>query len=77
MSFLSRRLRANRWISPTLEGKWFPDAFLGPMASLMASLQTGKPPITDGEDNLRTLRLVFAAYKSMEERRAVSLGEIV
>lgn len=66
----------DRWHTPTLEGGWFPDAFLGPMASLMASLQTGDPPLTSGEDNLRTLQLVFAAYKSMEQKRAVSPDEI-
>jgi len=77
VSFMSRKLRTDWWVTPTLEGKWFPDAFLGPMASLMESLQTGKPPVTSGEDNLRTLQLVFAAYKSMEEHRAVAPREIV
>ena len=46
------------------------------MASLMQSIETGKPPVTSGEDNLRTLQLVFAAYKSMDEKRAVSPSEI-
>jgi predicted dehydrogenase len=76
ISYTSRKLRADSWITPTLEGGWFPDAFLGPMASLMEALQTGKPPLTSGEDNLRTLQLVFAAYKSMEEKRAVSPQEV-
>ncbi len=76
ISYLSRKLHPNSWIAPTLEGGWFPEAFLGPMASLMESLQTGKPPLTSGADNLRTLQLVFAAYKSMEEKRAVSPEEI-
>jgi predicted dehydrogenase len=76
ISFMSRKLRPDWWVTPVLEGKWFPDAFLGPMASLMESLQTGKPPVTSGDDNLRTLQLVFAAYKSMAEHRAVSPKEI-
>jgi predicted dehydrogenase len=76
ISFTSRKLRENWWVTPTLEGGWFPEAFLGPMASLMEALQTGKPPVTSGDDNLRTLQLVFAAYKSMEEKRAVSPQEI-
>jgi predicted dehydrogenase len=74
--YTSRKLKENSWIAPTLEGGWFPEAFLGPMASLMESLQTGKPPVTSGEDNLRTLQLVFAAYKSMTEKRAVRPEEI-
>lgn len=76
ISFMSRKLRLDWWITPRLEGKWFPDAFLGPMASLMKSLQTGEPPITSGEDNLRTLQLVFAAYQSIQEHRAISPSEI-
>ena len=76
ISFLSRKIRADTWFSPTLEGCWLPDAFIGPMASLMESLQTGAPPVTSGEDNLRTLQLVFAAYRSMELKRAVRPGEI-
>jgi predicted dehydrogenase len=76
ISYTSRKLREHAWITPTLEGGWFPEAFLGPMASLMESLQTGNPPVTSGEDNLRTLQLVFAAYRSMEEKRAVSPDEI-
>lgn len=76
ISYTSRKLRQNSWITPTLEGGWFPEAFLGPMASLMESLQTGKPPLTSGDDNLRTLQLVFAAYKSMQEKRSVSPDEI-
>ncbi len=76
ISFTSRLLRKHGWFMPTLEGGWFPDAFIGPMASLMESLQTGKPPVTSGADNLRTLQLVFAAYKSMAEKRAVRPSEI-
>jgi predicted dehydrogenase len=76
ISYTSRKLRENLWMTPTLEGGWFPEAFLGPMASLMESLQTGKPPVTSGEDNLHTLQLVFDAYKSMAEKRAVRPEEI-
>jgi predicted dehydrogenase len=35
----------------------------------------GEPSIS-GEDNLRSLQLVFACYRSAEERRAVRLSEI-
>jgi predicted dehydrogenase len=72
-----RKPREDWWVTPTVEGGWFPEAFLPPMASLMEFLETGKPPVTSGGDNLRPLQLVFAAYKSMEEKRAVSPGEIL
>ncbi|WP_235886253.1 Gfo/Idh/MocA family protein [Paenibacillus cymbidii] len=36
-------------------------------------LESGAPFQTDGEDNLRTLRLTFATYQSMETHQAVAL----
>lgn len=60
----------------TLPGKWIPDAFYGPMASLMEAIQTGGEPVTSGEDTLGTLRVVEAAYRSAAERRSVSPQEI-
>jgi len=65
------------WFSPLLETRWIPDAFLGPMASLMRAIERGEEPETSGQDNLRTLQIVFAAYRSMAEGRAVGLDEIV
>jgi len=59
-----------------LPGKWIPDAFYGPMASLMEAIQTNGSPITSAEDNLGTLRVVEAAYRSMNEMRSVSPSEI-
>ena len=60
----------------TLPGKWIPDAFYGPMASLMQAIQTGGEAVTSGEDNLGTLRVVEAAYRSMAGRRSVAPEEI-
>ena len=60
----------------TLPGKWIPDAFYGPMASLMEAIQTNGEPITSAKDNLGTLRVVEASYRSMAEARSVSPSEI-
>ncbi len=62
--------------STTLPGKWIPDAFYGPMASLMEAIQTDGEPVTSAKDNLGTLRVVEAAYRSMKEERSVSPSEI-
>lgn len=62
--------------STTLPGKWIPDAFYGPMASLMEAIQTDGEPITSARDNLGTLRVVEAAYRSMMEARSVNPAEI-
>ena len=58
-----------------LEGKWIPDSFIGPTASLMQAIQEDGVPETDGFDNLQTLRVVEACYLSAAEQRTVNLGE--
>ena len=70
------RTQPERDFSATLPGKWIPDAFYGPMASLMEAIQTDGEPLTSAEDNLRTLRVVEASYRSMSEARSVSPLEI-
>lgn len=62
--------------SATLPGKWIPDAFYGPMASLMEAIQTGGEPITSAKNNLGTLRVIEAAYRSMSEACSVRPSEI-
>jgi predicted dehydrogenase len=60
-----------------LDTRWIPDAFLGPMSDLMDAIETGRTPVTSGRDNLRTLAVVAAAYRSAEERRSVRLDELL
>jgi predicted dehydrogenase len=38
------------------------------------ALKTGRLPETSGEDNLKTMRLVFAAYESAERNQVIELG---
>jgi predicted dehydrogenase len=64
------------WTDPHPTTRWLPDAFAGPMASLMQAIEEDGEPATSGRDHLDTLRLVFAGYRSMEERRAVAPSEI-
>jgi len=71
------RSTPERNFSAVLPGKWIPDAFYGPMASLMEAIQTGGEPVTSARDNLGTLRVVEAAYRSMSERRSVSPLEFI
>jgi len=46
------------------------------MASLMRAVEDDSEPLTSGRDNLKTLEVVIAEYRSMAERRAVSPYEI-
>jgi len=75
LEFMSKR-NPGYWFSARLDSMWIPDAFVGPMASLMRAIEEGSEPETSGRDNLRTLRVVFAQYRSMAEKRAVQPGEI-
>jgi predicted dehydrogenase len=42
-------------------------------AELVAALREGRPAETSAEDNLKTMRLVFAAYESARDRRVVAV----
>jgi len=75
LEFMSRR-NTGYWFSARLDSMWIPDAFVGPMASLMRAIEDGSEPETSGRDNLRTLQIVFAEYLSMAEKRAVRPEEI-
>jgi predicted dehydrogenase len=75
LEFMSKR-NPGYWFSARLQGMWIPDAFVGPMASLMCAIEDNSEPETSGRDNLRTLQIVFAEYRSMAEKRAVRPEEI-
>lgn len=68
---------ADVWHEIPLTTLWMPDAFIGTMGSLMEAIQTDGVPVTDVADNLTTLRLVHACYRSAAENRSVRLGEVV
>jgi predicted dehydrogenase len=67
----------DRWYSPRWSEVWFPDAFVGPMAQLLCALQDKTAPEISGDDNLHTMALVEACYRSAREHRAVELAEIL
>jgi hypothetical protein len=60
---------------PVWKESWFPDAFAGTMGQLLIALETGTEPAISGEDNLKTMALVDAAYLSAAEHRAVAPKE--
>ena len=59
-----------------LDEKWIPDAFVGPMAGLMIAIESDGDAPTASSDNLNTLRVVQAAYRSAAENRSVQPQEI-
>lgn len=62
--------------APRWGESWFPDAFIGTMAQLLVALETNSEPAVSGRDNLKTMALVEAAYRSAETKRLVKLVEI-
>ncbi len=54
-----------------LEGRWFPDAFIGPMSSLMEAISTDGEAETSGKEVCGTMRLVEAICRSHETKQAV------
>ena len=65
------------WVAPEWKEVWFPDAFAGTMGDLMDAMTNGHEPSISGRDNLHTMALVDACYRSMEERRPVRMAEIL
>jgi len=76
VSFYSNKL-GPVWYNPEYKEKWFPHAFMSTMGDLMSAIENDTQPELNGKDNLRTLQVVFAAYKSIEEKRMVSPNEII
>lgn len=62
--------------APQWKEVWFPDAFSGPMGELMDSITLDREPVIGGHDNLQTMALVEAGYRSLEQHRPVALNEI-
>jgi predicted dehydrogenase len=69
--------RPGYWFQPRWDEVWFPDAFAGPMADLLCAMEEQTQPQLSGADNLKTMALVEACYRSAKEHRAVELAEIV
>ena len=55
---------------------WFPHAFIGVMEQLQHAVKTGTPPALSVADNVKTMALVEAGYRSIDEGRTVKLSEI-
>lgn len=76
LQFHSKWIHPDYWFTPQLHGKWFPDAFLGTMSELLRAIEEEREPENSVADNLETMQLVFAAYRSMQHNRPVTLQEI-
>jgi len=71
----SRVVPTDGWLSYPVTTRWLPDAFAGPMVSLMRAISTDGDPSPTATDNLRTIALIEALYASMSSGEAVRPGE--
>ena len=61
------------WTPYPVTTRWFPDAFVGTMGSVMAAIATGSPVRSSVAETVGTLKLVAALYESMDSGVAVKL----
>jgi predicted dehydrogenase len=76
LTYASTKTTGGKWVTPTWDTMWFPHAFKGIMEQLQYAVKTGAPPALTVADNVRTVALIEAGYRSMKENRAVALSEI-
>lgn len=66
----------NVWHRPKWDEVWFPDAFEGTMGELLSAIADNREPSISGRDNLQTMALVDACYRSLDLHRPVAIKEI-
>ena len=76
LTYASQKTTKGKWVTPTWETMWFPHAFVGVMEQLHYAVKTGTPPALSVADNVQTVALIEAGYRSMTEGRTVKLSEI-
>lgn len=76
LAVFSRVLPTDGWLPVPITTRWLPDAFAGPMAGLLRAIAEGGTPPTGGRDNLDTLRLVHALYRSIETGESQRLAPV-
>ncbi len=76
LRYNSRLTTGGAWLEPRWDTMWFPHAFKGVMAQLQDALRAGREPMLSGADNVKTMALVEAGYRSMQEGRSVKLAEL-
>ncbi|NGN41833.1 Gfo/Idh/MocA family oxidoreductase [Mesorhizobium sp. CGMCC 1.15528] len=76
LSYASATTTGGEWVSPSWETMWFPHAFIGVMEQLQHALKSDEAPALTVADNVKTMALIEAGYRSIAEGRTVRLSEI-
>jgi predicted dehydrogenase len=75
LTYASSITTDGKWVTPRWDTHWFPHAFIGVMEQLQYAIQTGTEPALTVADNVKTMALVEAGYRSIAENRPVLLSE--
>lgn len=76
LTYASTCTTGGEWVTPSWETMWFPHAFIGVMEQLQHAVKTGTEPELSVADNVGTMALVEAGYRSIEQGRTVRLSEV-
>lgn len=76
LTYASQITTGGQWVTPTWDSMWFPQAFIGVMEQLQYAVSSGTAPALSVADNVKTVALVEAAYKSIAEGRTVRMSEV-
>jgi predicted dehydrogenase len=76
LHYASTRTTGGEWVTPSWDTMWFPHAFIGVMEQLQYALKTGTSPALSVADNVKTMALIEAGYRSIQSGRTVRLAEI-
>jgi predicted dehydrogenase len=76
LTYASAKSTGGKWVTPKWQTMWFPHAFIGVMEQLQYALKSGTAPALSVADNVKTMALVEAGYRSIAEGRTVKLSEI-
>jgi predicted dehydrogenase len=76
LDVFSTALPTDGWLAYPVTERWIPTAFGGPMAGLLEWIATGTPSASNGRENLGTLALLEALYRSSETGDAQTVGAL-
>lgn len=69
----SQVLPTDGWLPYPVTTRWFPDAFIGTMGSVMKAVSRNEPLRSSVAENIGTLKMVEALYASMDSGKSVDL----
>ena len=69
----STKLPTDGWMPYKVTTRWFPDAFIGTMGSLLGAIAGKEQLRSSVQENLGTLKLIAALYESIKTNQVVNL----